>query len=252
MQVTVESTGTLERRMRVELPAERIEKEVETRLKSVGRKAKIKGFRPGKIPAKVIRQHYGVQVRQEVLSELMQKSYSDAIAQENLNPVAGPKIEPELSKGGDGFAFVATFDVLPEVALKDLHKIEITRPEVEIGSADLDDMLMNLRKQKATWSAVERASANGDRVLVDFDGQLHGEAVEGGSGKEVPIILGGEQLETVPAGKRSCWSGDLFLTGFSTCSLASAVPAFGRIRPCSRLVTTSWMQPSRGPRSVAT
>ena len=194
MQVTVESTGTLERRMRVELPAERIEKEVETRLKSVGRKAKIKGFRPGKIPAKVIRQHYGVQVRQEVLSELMQKSYSDAIAQENLNPVAGPKIEPELSEGGDGFAFVATFDVLPEVALKDLHKIEITRPEVEIGSADLDDMLMNLRKQKATWSAVERASANGDRVVVDFDGQLHGEAVEGGSGKEVPIILGQGQM----------------------------------------------------------
>ncbi len=96
MMVTVESTGTLERRMRVELPAERIEKEVESRLKSVGRTAKIKGFRPGKIPAKVVRQRYGTQVRQEVLSDLMGQSYRDAVAQENLNPVAQPKIEPEI------------------------------------------------------------------------------------------------------------------------------------------------------------
>ena len=124
MMVTVESTGTLERRMRVELPAERIEKEVESRLKSVGRTAKIKGFRPGKIPAKVVRQRYGTQVRQEVLTDLMGQSYRDAVVQENLNPVAQPKIEPEISDKSDGFAFVATFEVLPEVKLKDLDKIE--------------------------------------------------------------------------------------------------------------------------------
>ena len=126
MQVTVESTGTLERRMRVELPAERIEKEVENRLKSVGRTAKIKGFRPGKVPPKVVRQKFGTQVRQEVLSELMSSSYSDAIAQENLQPVARPTIEPEVSESGKDFAFVATFDVLPEVVLKDLDKIEVS------------------------------------------------------------------------------------------------------------------------------
>ena len=112
--VTVESTGTLERRMRVELPAERIEKEVDSRLKKVGKTAKIKGFRPGKIPPKVVRQRYGVQVRQEVLSDLMGQSYRDAVIQENLSPVAQPKIEPEVSKNADGFAFVATFEVLPE------------------------------------------------------------------------------------------------------------------------------------------
>jgi trigger factor len=194
MMVTVESTGTLERRMRVELPAERVEKEVESRLKSVGKTAKIKGFRPGKIPANVVRQRYGTQVRQEVLSELMGQSYRDAVLQENLNPVAHPKIEPDMSDDGDGFAFVATFEVLPEFTLEGLEKIEVTRPDVEISDEDCDDMLENLRKQKATWKTVERESRVGDRVVVDFDGQLKGEPVEGGKGSEVPVVLGQGQM----------------------------------------------------------
>jgi len=180
--------------MRVELPAERIEKEVESRLRSVGRTAKIKGFRPGKIPAKVVRQRYGLQVREEVLTELMGQSYRDAVVQENLSPVAQPKIEPEISEKGDGFAFVATFEVLPEVTLKNLDKIEVTRPEIEISDADCEDMLENLRKQKATWKTVERASKEGDRVVVDFDGQLKGEPIEGGKGSEVPVVLGQGQM----------------------------------------------------------
>jgi trigger factor len=194
MMVTVESTGKLERRMRIELPAARVEKEVESRLKSVAKTAKIKGFRPGKIPAKVVRQRYGTQVRQEVLSELMGQSYRDAVAQENLNPVAYPKIEPELSEENDGFAFVATFEVLPEFALKGLDKIEVTRPEIEISDQDCDDMIENLRKQKANWETVERKSKKGDRVVVDFEGQLKGEPVEGGTGKEVPVVLGQGQM----------------------------------------------------------
>jgi trigger factor len=190
MQVKVESTGTLKRRMRVELPAERIEKEIESRLKRVARTAKIKGFRPGKVPPKVVRQHYGSQVRQEVLSELMSSSYSDAIAQENLQPVARPTIEPELVDGGNGFAFVATFDVLPEVTLQDLDKIEVTRPEVEITDDDREDMITNLRKQRATWKSVERESRDADRVVVDFDGRIKDQAIEGGQGKEIPVVLG--------------------------------------------------------------
>ena len=180
--------------MRVELPAERIEKEVESRLKSVGRTAKIKGFRPGKIPAKVVRQRYGTQVRQEVLTDLMGQSYRDAVVQENLNPVAQPKIEPEISDKGDGFAFVATFEVLPQVKLKDLDKIEVTRPEIEITDEDCDDMIENLRKQKSTWKTVERESREGDRVVVDFDGNLKGEQIEGGKGNEVPVVLGQGQM----------------------------------------------------------
>ena len=190
MLVTVESTGTLERRMRVELPAERIEKEIESRLKSVGRTAKIKGFRPGKIPAKVVRQRYGGQIRQEVLSDLMQKSYSDAVIQENLNPAGGPKIEPEAVENDKGFAYVATFEVLPEITLQGLDKIAVTKPEIEIADKDCDEMIHNLRKQKAVWSAVDRQSNEGDRVIVDFNGTLKGEPIKGGQGKEVPVVLG--------------------------------------------------------------
>jgi len=194
MQVTVESTGTLERRMRIELPAERIEKEVENRLKRVSKTAKIKGFRPGKVPAKVIRQHYGSQVRQEVLSELMGQSYRDAVQQENLNPVAQPRIEPELSDKSDAFAYTATFEVLPEVTLKGLNKIEVTVPRIEIADSDCDDMLDNLRRQKAEWVTAGRAAAEGDRVIVDFDGKLKGETIEGGKGSEVPVVLGEGQM----------------------------------------------------------
>lgn len=190
MLVTVESTGTLERRMRVELPAERIEKEVDSRLKSVGRTAKIKGFRPGKVPAKVVRKHYGGQVRQEVLTELMSKSYSDAIAQENLRPVARPRIEPQIAEDSKDFVFVATFDVLPEVKLKDLDKIKVTRSDVDISSTDQDEMINNLRKQRATWKEVDRESKEGDRVIIDFEGTIKDEAFPGGQGKEVPVVLG--------------------------------------------------------------
>jgi len=209
MQVTVESTGTLERRMRVELPAERIEKEVDTRLKSVGKTAKIKGFRPGKVPAKVVRQRYGAQIRQEVLSDLMQKSYSDAVQQENLNPAGGPKIETEGGGDGKSFSYVATFEVMPEVELKGLDKIKVEKPEVEIGDSDLDDMIEKLRKQKATWTEVDRASGEGDRVVVDFSGTLKGEPIEGGQGREVPVILGqGQMLPDFEKGLTGVRAGD--------------------------------------------
>ena len=190
MQVTVESTGTLERRMRVELPAERIDNEVDSRLKAWGRKAKIKGFRPGKVPPKVVKQRYGKQIREEVLNEVMQQSFSDALAQENLNPAGGPRIEPAPVGDGATFAYVATFEVMPEVELKDLDKIKVEKPDVEISDADMDEMILKLRKQKATWEEVDRASADGDRVVCDFEGTLKGEAFEGGTGKAIPVILG--------------------------------------------------------------
>lgn len=194
MQVKVESTGTLERRMRIELPAERIEKEVESRLKRVGKTAKIKGFRPGKVPANVVKQHYGSRVRQEVLSDLMGQSYRDAVQQENLNPVAQPLIEPDMSAAGNGFAYTATFEVLPEVKLTGLEKIQVTVPDIEISESDCDEMIENLRRQKATWRTVERASAESDRVIVDFEGKLKGEVIQGGKGSEVPIVLGEGQM----------------------------------------------------------
>ena len=194
MIVTVESIGTLERRMRVELPAERIQQEVESRLKSVGRTAKIKGFRPGKVPAKVVKQRYGKKIREEVLSDLVQKSYSDAVLQENLNPAGGPKIEPQVTGDDNSFAYIATFEIMPEIALKDLDKIKVVKPDVSIAGKDLDDMILKLRKQKATWEAVDRKSKAGDRVTVDFNGELKGEPITGGKGTEVPVILGQGQM----------------------------------------------------------
>ena len=209
MQVTVEVAGGLERRMRVELPAERIEKEVESRLKRVGRTAKIKGFRPGKIPPKVVKQHYGQQIRQEVLSDLMQKSYSDAVLQENLNPAGGPTIEPVVTENKADFAYVATFEVLPEVSLNGLDKITVERPDVDITDSDCYDMLDNLRQQKANWVEVDRASVEGDRVIVDFDGTLKGEPIEGGQGKEVPVVLGqGQMLPDFEKGLTGVSSGE--------------------------------------------
>jgi len=208
MNVTVESTGALERRMRVEVPVERVESEVDSRLKSVGRTAKIKGFRPGKVPARVVRQHYGKQVRQDVIGEIMQKSYSDAVIQEKLNPAGRPKIETE-DEDGKTFAYVATFEVLPEVKLKDLDKIKIETPEVEIGDADVDDMLLNLRKQRATWEEAERKSKDGDRVIVDFSGTVDGEEFQGGSGTEIPVVLGqGQMLPDFEKGLKGIKAGD--------------------------------------------
>ena len=209
MQVTVESTGTLERRMRVELPAERIEKEVDSRLKSWGRKAKIKGFRPGKVPPKVVKQHYGKQIREEVLNEVMQKSYSDALKQENLNPAGGPRIETDDGDDKANFAYVATFEVMPEVELKDLDKIKIEKPDVTIADSDMDDMILKLRKQKATWAEVERESNDGDRVIVDFDGTLKGEPFQGGQGTEIPVVLGqGQMLPDFEKGLQGIKAGD--------------------------------------------
>ena len=196
MQVSVESTGTLERRMRVEFPAARIDQEVNSRLKKVGKTAKVSGFRPGKVPQNVVKQRYGQKVREEVLSEIMQKSYSDAVQQENLNPAGGPNIEAQKPEDENGFAYVATFEVMPEIELKNLDKIQVKKPDVSIGKKDLDEMIDKLRKQKASWEEVDRKSADGDRVIVDFDGSIKGEPIAGGKGAEVPVVLGdGQMLE---------------------------------------------------------
>jgi len=209
MQVTVESTGTLERKMRVELPVERIEKEVDTRLKSVGKTAKIKGFRPGKVPANVVRQRYGKQIRQEVLAELMQKSYSDAVQQENLNPAGAPKIEHDDEDSEGSFTYTAVLEVMPDVELKGLDKISIDKTDVTIDDADLDVMIEKLRQQKATWSEVDRASKEGDRVVCDFSGELKGEKIDGGQGTNVPVILGqGQMLPDFEKGLTGVKAGD--------------------------------------------
>lgn len=208
MDVTVKSTGALERHMRVELPIEPIEQQVNSRLKSVGRTAKIKGFRPGKIPAKVVRQRFGKQVRQEVLGEVLKKSYSDAVLQEKLNPAGGPKIETE-NENGKTFVFTATFEVMPEIELRDLEKIKVEKPDVTIDDDDIDDMLTTLRKQKAKWEVVDRSSGEGDRVVIDFLGKLKGEVFPGGEAKDYLVELGsGQMLPDFEKGLMGVKAGD--------------------------------------------
>ena len=190
MQVSIEASDGLERRMRVQIPAGRVEEKIRDRLLSVGRTAKIKGFRPGKIPERIIRQRYGGQVRQEVLQELLQSTYSEAIAQQRLQPAGGPKIEPESLDQGQDLAYTAIFEVYPEIKIAGLDKMEVKTPKAEIADSDIDSMIESLRTQKATWESVKRPAADGNRVLIDFEGKLKGEVFEGGSGQNVAVVLG--------------------------------------------------------------
>ena len=194
LQISLESQEGLERRLRVQVPAARIDAEVSTRLQKVGRTARIKGFRPGKVPAKIVRQHYGDQVRQEVLQEVLQSSFSEAVNKEQLRPVGGPQIEPEVLEEGKDLAYTAVFEVYPEVQLSNLDKLHVAKPEISIADSDIDGMLENLRKQRADWQPVETKAKDGLQVRVDFNGMLNDEPLEGGQGEDVPIVLGEGQM----------------------------------------------------------
>lgn len=192
MQVSVETTGALERRMEVQVPAERIEKAVDERLQKLSRTVRLKGFRPGKVPVKVVRQQFGQQVRQEVLGDVMQSTFNEAVVQEKLVPAAGPRIEP-ISLEGD-LKYRAVFEVLPQIQLVGVESIELTRPAAEVTPADVDAMLQNLREQRATYSKIEREAQDTDRVVVDFAGTLNGEPFDGGQGQNVSLILGAGRM----------------------------------------------------------
>jgi trigger factor len=194
MQVSIETTGALERRMEVSVPRERIEQAIDERLKRVSRTAKLKGFRPGKVPLKVVKQQFGAQVRQEVLSDLMQTSFAEAVSQEKLNPAAGPRIEP-LSVGPDeDLRYRATFEVFPEIELQGVEGLAVVRPAAEVIDADVDAMVLNLREQRPRFEVVERESREGDRVTMDFEGQVDGAPFEGSKGDDVAVLLGGGRM----------------------------------------------------------
>jgi trigger factor len=194
MQVSIETTGALERRMEVSVPRERIEQAIDERLKRVSRTAKLKGFRPGKVPLKVVKQQFGAQVRQEVLSDLMQSSFAEAVSQEKLNPAAGPRIEPLAVGPDEDLRYRATFEVFPEIDLKGVEEIAVVRPTAEVGEADVDAMVLNLREQRPRFETVERECREGDRVTMDFDGLVDGAPFEGSKGENVAVLLGGGRM----------------------------------------------------------
>ena len=190
MQVSVETTSGLGRRMTIQLPAEQIDNQVENKLQQLSRSVRIDGFRPGKVPLSVVKKRYGEQVRQEAAGELMASSYEQALQQENIRPVGQPTIEQTRNEPGQELEFVATFEVYPEVEPPQLSDITIERPVAEISESDVDNMFSKLRKQRATWSPVERAAVSGDRLEIDFEGTIDGQPFQGNAAKNVPLELG--------------------------------------------------------------
>ncbi len=193
MQVSIETTQGLERRMMVEINEEQIAEAVETRLKSMAKTTKIKGFRAGKVPFKVVKQHYGGQVRQEIVSDLVQSTFYEAVTQEKLRPAGGPTIGNDLV-ATDGLKYTATFEVYPEVEIASFEGVTLEKEAAEISDADVDDMIDTIRKQNKTWEVVERGSEDGDQVTVDFAGSIEGEAFEGGSGTDMTVEIGAGRM----------------------------------------------------------
>ena len=187
MQVTVETTQGLERRMRVEIPEERVRGEIDKRLGDLARSIRVPGFRPGKAPVKVVARHYGRQVRDEVVGGIVQESLVDALEQEQLRPAGAPRIAPLETTAG--VSYTATFDVLPDIALPQFDSMEIARPLATVTDEDVGRMLETMRVQRRTWSAVERAATSSDRVVVDLEGLVDGESLDEARAKELPVEL---------------------------------------------------------------
>jgi trigger factor len=195
MYVTVESTSSLGRKMTVEVPAENVDSEVEKRLKSMSREVRIHGFRPGKVPYRVVKQRFGNQVQQEVIKELLRSSYQEAVIQEKLRPVGGPNIEPATSIGqGTGLKYTATFEVYPDFELASAEGLKIKRPVAQVTEQDIENMLDTLRERRKRWEKVERAAESGDQVVIDFKGEIEGQVFEDNKGENVAVELGRGQM----------------------------------------------------------
>ncbi|MBK5931067.1 trigger factor [Halochromatium salexigens] len=190
MQVSVETGDGLTRRLKVELPAEEIEQEIDKRLQNYARSARLPGFRPGKVPMRMLRQRYGDSVRREVFGERVEASFPQAIAESELRPVGRPEIEPDLDQAAGHYGYVAEFEIMPELTLQSLDGGSVIRPQAEVTEADVEETLEHMRQQRKRWEPVERVAASGDRLTLDFEGQIDGEPFEGGRGEDVQLEIG--------------------------------------------------------------
>jgi trigger factor len=194
MDVSVENAGGLERRMTVQVPAERVEQEVQSRLDSMSKTVRLDGFRPGKVPLKVIEKKYGKQVRLEVVDELVNSTMQEALSRESIRPVGQPSVEPKGIEPGEPLEYVATFEVFPELSGMLNYGFKVTKPIVEITSDDVGNMLENLRQQRATWNVVERAAQPGDQVNIDFEGTIGGAPFAGNKAEQMSLVLGANTM----------------------------------------------------------
>ena len=194
MQVSVEAPGNIERKLSIVIPAERVDSEVDKRLKSMRSRVKIDGFRPGKVPLSVVSQQYGDAVYQEVVGELFQSTFYEAAQQENLRVAGMPKIEAKTLEPGKDLEYTATFDTYPDFEIADVSKMKVKRPKVKVTAADVDEMIETLRNQQKEWKEVKRAAKEGDLVVVDFEGKIDGETFEGGAAEDFSVELGAGRM----------------------------------------------------------
>ncbi|EPM4947081.1 trigger factor [Vibrio cholerae] len=194
MQVTVETLEGLQRRLNITVPAANIEDAVAAELRNIAKNRRFDGFRKGKVPMKMVAKMYGKAVRQDVLGEVMQRHFIEAIVKEKINPAGAPTFAPvEIGEGKD-LVFTAIFEVYPEVELKGLENIAVEKPAAEVTDADVAEMLETLRKQQATWKEVDEAAENGKRVSIDFVGSIDGVEFEGGKAENFPLEMGAGRM----------------------------------------------------------
>jgi len=193
MQVSVESTSGLGRRLTVELPEEGVEREVGTRLDNLMRTARIPGFRPGKAPMKVVARRFGAAVRDEVVGDLLRASFADALASEELRPAGEPRIDSVESTPGTGLKYTAVFEVFPDIRLTGLESIEVRRPTADVKESDVDRMIETLRERRRDWREVVRAARAGDRITFDVEGEVDGWPLEGSTGENRVVEIGAGQ-----------------------------------------------------------
>lgn len=194
MQVSIESSTGLERQLKIGVPADKIDQEVTDRLQKATKTVSIKGFRKGKVPLKVVKQHYGRGVRQEVVGEIVNSSFYEAVQQEELRPVGQPRIDDIKDTEGQDLEYVAVFEVYPEVKLADLTKVKVSRPVADVTEADVEKMIGVLRDQQATFNVTEKAAEEGDQVNIDFVGTHKKEEFAGGSAEGQDLVLGSDSM----------------------------------------------------------
>ena len=194
MQVSVETVSTLERRVKVVVPAAKIEQDVQARIVKAARTIRMDGFRPGKVPMSLVQKRFGDSIRQEALGEIIRDSFYEAVTQQGINPAGFPSIEEVSDKAGEDMTFTALVEVYPELVLNSFADIKVERPVVDIGEADLDEMIENLRKQRATFEDSSDAAADGDKVTLDFAGSIDGEAFDGGTSTNFELALGSGRM----------------------------------------------------------
>ena len=201
MQSNLEALGQLERRLTMAVPVADIDKQVDERLKQLARTVRMAGFRPGKVPLKLVAQQYGPQVRSEVIGDAVEKTFSAAVRDQNLRVAGYPRIERKEAAGEDRLEFSATFEVYPEVQLGDVSSVSIERPTLTVTDAEVEKTIAVLRKQRTRYEAADRAAAQGDRATIDFTGTIEGIEFDGGKGTDFTFVLGeGRMLPDFEAG----------------------------------------------------